>query len=69
MTEMTLRHLLCFDKFESFTGGRVSEDIIRAANDLLEIHFSLRHTACEEHSLANMLFFPIPFLVLRANWL
>lgn len=44
MAEITLRHLLCFDKFASFTGGRMAEDSIRLTSDLLEVYSSLRHT-------------------------
>lgn len=44
MAEIILRHLLCFDKFVSFTGGRMAEDSIRLTSDLLEVRSSLRHT-------------------------
>lgn len=42
ITEMPLRHLLHFDKFASFTGGRIAEDTIRFTGDLLEVRSSLR---------------------------
>ena len=43
-TREALRHLFYFDKFASFAGGRIAEDIIKVTNDLLEVHSSLRHT-------------------------
>ena len=36
--------LLYFNKFASFIGRRMAEDIIKDTNDLLEVYSSLRHT-------------------------
>lgn len=44
MIGMTLRHLLYFDKFASFMGRRMAEDVIKDTNDLLQVYSSLRHT-------------------------
>lgn len=64
MAEMTLS-----DKFTSFMGMRMAEDITRVTNDLLEVNPGPQAYNQEEHSFASKLFFSILFLVLRGNWL